>query len=153
MVINSNNEIIKAKDTLSAHIREKGLRETKQRQIILDAFLSSVRHITAAELQGIISAKHPEIGSATVQRNLNLFCESGIAEEIKIGRQKTRYEQKIGNEHHDHLICIKCGRFIEVHDNKIEKLQDKLAEANNFKPVRHRLEIYGYCSECRQAFF
>lgn len=138
----------KTKEKLSAHIRDKGMRQTKQRENILDAFLSSNRHITAAELHENILRQHPEIGFATVQRNLNLFCESGIAEEIKIGRQKTRYEQKIGHEHHDHLICEECGTFIEVQDPKIEKLQDRLAEANNFIPVRHKLEIYGYCSEC-----
>lgn len=137
------------KERLSAHIRDKGMRKTKQRETILDAFLSSSRHITAAELHENILRQHPEIGFATVQRNLNLFCESGIAEEIKIGRQKTRYEQKIGHEHHDHLICLKCGSFIEVKDQKIEKLQDRLAEANNFRPLRHKLEIYGLCSKCR----
>ncbi|MBI5101085.1 MAG: transcriptional repressor [Nitrospirae bacterium] len=149
MAIINNRDFITARETLSAYINEKGLRETKQRQIILDAFLSSGRHITATELHKRISGAHPEIGFATVQRNLNLFCESGIAEEIKIGRQKTRYEQKIGHEHHDHLICVKCGDFIEVHDDKIENLQNKLAAANNFRPIRHKLEIYGYCGNCK----
>lgn len=139
----------KIKEKLSAHIRDKGMRQTKQREAILDAFLSAGRHITAAALHEKILRQHPEIGFATVQRSLNLFCESGIAEEIKIGRQKTRYEQKIGHEHHDHLICLKCGSFIEVKDPKIERLQDKLAEMNDFTPVRHKLEIYGYCRECR----
>jgi len=138
----------KIRERLSAHIRDKGMRQTKQRETILDAFLSSGRHITATELHESIARQHPEIGFATVQRNLNIFCESGIAEEIKIGRQKTRYEQKIGHEHHDHLICLKCGSFIEVQDPKIEKLQDRLAEANDFRPLRHKLEIYGLCSKC-----
>ena len=137
------------KERLSAHIRDKGMRQTKQREVILDAFISSGRHITAAELHESILRQHPEIGFATIQRNLNLFCESGIAEEIKIGRQKTRYEQKIGQEHHDHLICLKCGSFTEAKDPKIEKLQDRLAEANDFRPLRHKLEIYGLCSSCR----
>lgn len=139
----------KAKEILADHIRDRGLRQTKQREMILNAFLSAGRHITAGELHETVLREHPEIGFATVQRNLNLFCESGIAEEMKIGRQKTRYEQKIGHEHHDHLICIKCGLFIEVKDTKIEKLQDRLAEANDFTPVRHKLEIYGYCRQCR----
>lgn len=144
-----NMTTTKAKETLAAHIRDKGLRQTKQREVILDAFLSAGRHITAVELHDTVSRDHPEIGFATVQRNLNLFCESGIAEEIKIGRQKTRYEQKIGHEHHDHLICLKCGSFIEVRDLKIEKLQDRLAAENGFKPLRHKLEIYGVCRNCR----
>jgi Fur family ferric uptake transcriptional regulator len=139
---------IQAKERLAAHIRDKGLRQTKQREIILDAFLSAGRHITAGELHEIVSREHPEVGFATIQRNLNLFCESGIAEEIKIGRQKTRYEQTVGHEHHDHLICVKCGAFIEVRDLKIEKLQEALAAANGFTPLRHKLEIYGLCRNC-----
>ena len=140
--------MMKAKETLAAHLRDKGLRQTKQRETILDMFLSAGRHITAGELHVFVSREHPEIGFATVQRNLNLFCESGIAEEIKIGRQKTRYEQKIGQEHHDHLICVKCSSFIEVRNPKIEKLQDRLAVENGFRPLRHKLEIYGICRNC-----
>lgn len=149
MVINSKRSRVQAKEALENHIRDKSLRITKQREAILDTFLSAGGHITAAELHEMISRKHPEIGFATVQRNLNLFCESGIAEEIKVGRQKTRYEKKIGQEHHDHLICVKCGVFIEVHDANIEKLQERLAESMGFRPLRHKLEIYGYCKKCR----
>jgi len=139
----------KAKDIFRDYIQEKGLRNTHQREIILDEFLIADRHITVEELFNVIKDKHPDIGYATVHRNLSLLCESGIAEEMKIGNQKARFEPKFDREHHDHLICLKCGRFIEVHDTKIEKLQEKLAEQNDFRPVRHRLEIYGYCSDCR----
>lgn len=138
-----------AQEILSAHIREKGFRRTKQRDIILDAFLSAGGHITAEELHARIARKYPEIGFATVHRNLHLFCQSGIAEEIKIGNQKTRYEQKVGHDHHDHLICTRCGAFIEVSDPKIERLQERLAEAKGFTPLRHKLEIYGLCRKCK----
>jgi Fur family ferric uptake transcriptional regulator len=77
------------------------------------------------------------------------MCESGLAEEIKVGNKKTRYEQRYGHGHHDHLICLKCGEFTEVNDSKIERLQDKLAEANDFTPLRHKLEIYGLCKKCK----
>lgn len=143
--MNSN----KAKDIFRNYIQEKGLRNTQQRDVILHAFLSADKHITVEELFNVIKKNNPEIGYATVHRNLSLLRDSGIAEEIKIGNQKARYEPKLEREHHDHLICIKCGRFIEVYDTKIERLQEKLAEANDFRPVRHRLEIYGYCKECR----
>ena len=139
----------RAKDIFITYIREKGLRNTRQREVILDAFLSADKHITVEELFNMIKKKNPEIGYATVHRNLGLFGECGLADEIKIGKQKTRYEQKIGQEHHDHLVCLKCGRFIEVRDERIEKLQDKLAEANDFLPQKHKLEIYGLCKKCR----
>ncbi len=137
------------KEIFIKYIEDKGMRHTKQRELIVDSFFSAGRHITSEELFNIVKKKNPEIGYATVQRNLNLLCESGLAEEIKIGKQKTRYEQKYGSKHHDHLICVKCGRLIEVNDEKIEKLQDKLARANNFIPIKHKLEIYGICGNCK----
>ena len=144
-----NKDKIKFKNTFVKYIEEKGLRHTKQREAIVDAFFSADRHITAEELFNAVKRKNPEIGYATVQRNLNLLCESGLTEEIKIGKQKTKYEQKLGGKHHDHLICVKCGRLIEVNDEKIEKLQDKLAKANDFIPIKHKLEIYGICDDCK----
>jgi Fur family ferric uptake transcriptional regulator len=138
-----------AKDIFRNCIKEKGLRNTRQREEILDAFLSSKEHITVEELFNSLKKKNPGIGYATVHRNLSLLCECGLADEIKIGAQKARYERKFGKKHHDHLICTKCGRFIEVHDDKIERLQEKLAEANDFTPLRHKLEIYGICKNCK----
>ena len=131
------------------YLREKGLRNTKQRELILDSFLHANKHITVEELFDTVKKSNPDIGYATVHRNLKLMCECGIADEIKIGTSKAKFEPKLGHEHHDHLICMKCGRFIEVHDTRIEKLQDKLAEANDFIPQRHKLEIYGLCKKCR----
>ncbi len=139
----------KAIDIFMNYIKKKELRYSKQREKILDAFLSSDKHITVDELHNILKQKNPDIGYATVHRNLKLMCESGLADEIKIGNKKARYEVKIGQEHHDHLICLKCGRFIEVKDERIERLQDKLAEANDFVPQKHRLEIYGFCKKCK----
>ncbi len=143
------NSADKARDTFRTYIQSKGLRNTKQREEILNSFLSAERHITVDDLYNFINKKHPEIGYATVHRNMKLFCESGLAEEIKIGNQKARYEQILGHKHHDHLICLKCGRFTEVNDEQIELLQEKLAERNDFVPQRHRLEIYGLCKKCR----
>ena len=130
-------------------IKKKGLRITRQREDVLDALFSAGKHITAEELFNLIKAKDEGIGYATVQRNLNLLRECGLAEEVKIGNQKARYEPKFGSDHHDHLICLKCGRFIEVKDDRLERLQDKLASAKGFKPIRHKLEIYGLCKKCK----
>jgi len=141
-------EMSKAKEMLRKYMAEHGLRNTSQRQIILSAFLSAGKHITVDELFDRIREKNPEIGYATIHRNLRLMCDSGIADEIKIGKGKTRFEPKLDHDHHDHLICLKCGQFTEVNDEKIEKLQDNLARANDFIPMRHKLEIYGLCKKC-----
>ena len=139
----------KAKEMLRQYVTKNGLRNTNQREIILSAFLSAGKHITVDELFNIIKEKNPEIGYATVHRNLRLMCDCGIADEIKVGSGKTKFEPKFDHKHHDHLICLKCGQFTEVNDEKIEMLQDKLAQANDFIPTRHKLEIYGICKKCR----
>ncbi|MBI2252270.1 MAG: transcriptional repressor [Armatimonadetes bacterium] len=120
--------INKAKNILFNYIKEKNLRYTKQREEILEAYLNADKHITVEELK--------------------LMRECGLAEEIKVD-SKTRFEQDFGRKHHDHLICIKCGEFIEVKDEKIEHLQNKLAEMNDFTPKWHKLEIYGLCAKCK----
>jgi Fur family ferric uptake transcriptional regulator len=138
-----------AKAVFREYLKEKQLRNTSQRDAVLNALFSTNRHVTAEELFSAIKKKDRGIGLATVHRNLNLLRDCGLAEELKIGNQQAKFEPKLGHEHHDHLICTKCGKLIEVKDARIEKLQDKLAEANDFKPVRHKLEIYGSCKMCR----
>jgi len=142
-------DVDKTKEVLKKYVAEKGLRNTSQRETILEAFLSAGKHITVDELFDNIKVKNPEIGYATVHRNLRLMCDCGIADEIKIGKGKTKYEPKLDHKHHDHLICLKCGEFTEVNDEKIERLQDRLARAKDFVPIRHKLEIYGFCAKCR----
>ena len=86
-------------------ITRKGLKSTRQRDIILDVFLSSERHMSIEELYLKLRAKHPSIGYATVYRTLKLFAEAGIANEIHFGDGQTRYEHVTEGEHHDHLVC------------------------------------------------
>ena len=91
----------------------------------------------------------PTIGYATIYRTLKLLCECGICRKLRVENGISRYEPLYGHEHHDHLICLKCGRFIEVVNLDIEKLQEKIAKAEGFILMRHRLVMYGICKSCR----
>ena len=82
---------VKAKDFFLTFLKDRGLRSTAQRKDIVDAFFSSGRHITVDELYAALKKKNPHIGYATVHRNLKLLCECGLADEIKVGSNKTRY--------------------------------------------------------------
>jgi len=64
---------------------------------------------------------------------------------VDFGDRIVRYEHKYGHRHHDHLVCVECGSFIEVFDERIEELQDKLCRNKGFLPHRHKMEIYGVC--------
>jgi len=133
---------------LDEFIRSKGLRHTVQRDRILAVFLATERHVSADELYKLVRKKDPAIGYTTVYRTMKLCFEAGLCGETDFGDGVLRFEHKYGHQHHDHLICTKCGRFIETVDPQIEKLQERMAEKHNFKPSRHKLEIFGVCSKC-----
>lgn len=132
------------------YLRTKGLKLTNQRDVILNVFLRTERHLSVDDLYQLVKAKDSTIGHTTVFRTMKLLCECGIAREIDFGDRLIRYEHKLGHEHHDHLVCLKCGAFIEALDPEIERLQDRLCERFNFAPERHRMEIFGYCQKCRK---
>ncbi|HBF39578.1 MAG TPA: transcriptional repressor [Firmicutes bacterium] len=140
--------ISKEEDILTEYLKKKDLKLTGQRKIILDAFLGVECHVTAEELYEIIKHNNPEIGVATVYRTLKILCEAGLANEVKFSDKVTHYEHLFDHQHHDHLICVKCGQYTEVCDPEIEELQQKLAERNKFKVLRHRMELYGICKNC-----
>jgi Fur family ferric uptake transcriptional regulator len=132
------------------YIAQKGLKSTRQRDIILDGFLSSDSHMSIEELYLKLRAKHPNIGYATVYRTLKLFSESGIAREIQFGDGQTRFEHVAEGEHHDHLVCTSCGAVKEFTNEAIEKLQADIAENYGYLIHTHKLELYGICPKCRK---
>ena len=141
--------ILEKKKTFNAFAAAKGLRSTRQRDIILDFFLSTRQHVSVEELYLKIKASHPGIGHATVYRTLKLFTEAGLAREILLHDGQTRYEHVSAGEHHDHLVCTGCNAIIEFEDETIEKLQKEIAVLHGFTIKSHKLEIYGLCAACR----
>lgn len=138
------------KKTFHDYISCKGLKSTRQRDIILNAFLSSEEHVSNEELYLNLRAKHPNIGYSTVYRTLRLFVESGIAREFWFGDGQTRYEQVIEGEHHDHLVCSRCKAITDFKNEAIERLQSEIAATHGFLIETHKLELYGLCPGCRQ---
>jgi Fur family ferric uptake transcriptional regulator len=140
----------KEREVLSGHIRNKNLKHSEQRQIILEVFLETEKHLTAEELYLMVKKKVPSIGYATIYRTLKLLIEAGLCREMQVENGVTRYEHHYNHEHHDHLVCTKCGKFVEIFSPDIEKLQEKIAKKNGFVLERHRLELYGVCGACRR---
>lgn len=135
---------------LKDHISKHNLKVTKERGAVLRAFLASNRHITAEELYRQMREGGSSIGLATIYRTLNLFCESGLAEQRQFGDGQARYELTYNVNHHDHLICKECNLIIEFENEEIEALQEKVAKKNNFKIFSHKLELYGICAACSE---
>lgn len=131
-------------------LREKGFKLTKQRVEIFKEILNKRGHFEIEDIVHRVKKKGVKASRATVYRTLNILKDLGFLNEVVKFGNKTYYE--VGTKkHHDHLICLNCGKFIEFHDDSIEEIQDKICKEFNFKPLYHRLEIYGICEECNKS--
>ncbi len=142
-----NEELIKK---LKEIIKSKGLKYTKQRELIFETILNSEKHLNAEELYGIISKSYPEekIGIATVYRTLAFLEESNLISSISLNNDGKKFESNT-KEHHDHLICTECNKIIEFVDEDIEKKQEEIANKYGFKLNNHTMYLYGICPECQ----
>ena len=143
---NSDTKDLKAR--WKAYLQENKLNTTQQRELIVDQFLRSQDHISVDELLVRVRKRNRKVGYATVYRTLKLLVESGLAIQRQFGDGHARYE--VDGDHHDHLICTKCGLILEFEDPEIEALQEKIAERlGGFTVTRHRHELYGTCPKAR----
>ena len=115
---------------------------TGQRRVIAQVLSASDDHPNVDEVYRRASDVDSKISIATVYRTVRLFEEAGIVEKHDFGGSSARYEE-VTDDHHDHLINIKNGEVIEFANEKIESLQNKIAEQNGLKLIGHRLELYG----------
>lgn len=133
-----------------AQLKDNGLKVTGPRLKILDLFETHAEeHLSAEDVYRILLDEGIEIGVATIYRVLTQFEQAGILLRHHFETGKAVYELNQGG-HHDHIVCVKCGKVTEFHNEEIEHLQDKIAEENGYKVVDHALYMYGVCSQCQQ---
>jgi len=137
-------------EILLKYLESKNRKQSRQRTQILELFLKAPGHLTANELYLQVRKHNPAIGFATVYRTLKLLCSCGLCREMSLEDGIMRYERQKGHEHHDHLVCTKCGRVVEVVDQIIESHQERLFKKYGFYPQRHRMELFGLCKKCKQ---
>jgi Fur family ferric uptake transcriptional regulator len=130
-------------------LNSRGLRLTKQRQQIVKSFLAKKEHVSAGELYLRVKKIAPEIGYTTVYRTLKLLAEADLAHARNFQDGFSRYEPAHQVEHHDHLVCRKCGSITEFTNEHIEKMQKNVAREHGFKITDHTLDIYGVCRDCQ----
>ena len=131
-------------------LTKKGLKFTNERESILDEVFSFHGHFDPEELLIFMRSKGIRVSRSSLYRTLPLLVESGLIEQVVRNDKHAHYEHIHGHEHHDHLICIKCGKVMEVFSPKLEAIQDELCRKNGFDGIRHTLEIKGFCSKCRK---
>lgn len=135
-------------DHLNRFLSEKGLKSTKQRDLIAAIVLESHGHIGVEDIHRKVRKRDPKVGFSTVYRTMKLLKECGLVSERHFGDGLARYEPVREGEHHDHLICTRCGVIIEFEDDAIEKRQDEVAARYGFSVQSHKHEIYGLCPAC-----
>jgi len=146
-MVNSEDVI----DELRKIVKQKGLKYTEQREIVLNILIHADGHLTAEEVYNLIKTKRPDsnIGIATVYRALGFLEEVNLLTSITFGSDGKKYESNT-KEHHDHLICTSCGKIVEFMDEEIEKRQDRIAKKNKFKITSHSMQLYGICDSCKE---
>ena len=129
-------------------LKNMGLKATFPRLKILELFEKSTqRHMTAEDVYRMLLAENMDIGLATVYRVLTQFEQAGLLERHFFESGKAVFEVNRG-KHHNHLVCVECGKVEEFFDPEIEKRQNAVAEERGFTIQDHALYIYGNCAEC-----
>lgn len=133
-------------------LKVNGLKFTIQREVILEMLYNSDEHLTPEALHHLIQEKHPDLntGIATVYRTLSLLEDSEMVTSLSFGAQGKKYELG-AKDHHDHIICTKCGNITEFVDEEIEQRQKKITDELGFIMQEHSMQIYGICKACQET--
>jgi Fur family ferric uptake transcriptional regulator len=132
-----------------AFLRRRALKLTPQRERIFERAYATHEHFSAETLYGWLrEEKGPQVSRATVYRTLSLLVEGGFLESLDAGQGELLYEHVLGHKHHDHLVCVECGRIEEFRDERIEALQEEAARRKGFQLLSHNLRLFGLCGHC-----
>ncbi len=127
-------------------LRTRSLRMTNQRKEILQLAWATHAHFTAEDMFSWARARDASVSRATVYRTLSLLVEGRFLATIERGHGQTLYEHILGHRHHDHMLCLGCGRIIEFLSEEIERLQVEMAARHQFQIQRHTLSLEGLCA-------
>lgn len=131
----------------SQSLKDIGLKATLPRRKILELFeTSKVRHLSAEDVYKALIAENIDIGLATVYRVLTQFEQAGLLSRQHFETGKSVFELNEGH-HHDHLVCLQCGRVEEFYDAQIEARQNGIAKEKGFELRGHSLALYADCAK------
>lgn len=139
---------------VEARLRAGEYKLTPRRESILAVLLENKdKHLSAEEVYNLVKEKAPDVGLATVYRTLELFSEFDIIHSMDFGDGRKRYEYgdgRVSGHHHHHVICLNCGKILEVADDLLDDLEQRVSRELDFQVVNHQLKIFGYCRECKK---
>ena len=137
---------------LDDFIQKKGLRQTSQRDEILEVIFASDEHFTPDELFDRLRAAGSKSSRATVYRTLSLLVEANLICEIELGDGQTTYDPNfLDHPNHNHLVCVDCGKVVEFEDNHLDLLNDCVTRRLGYRAVRQSLRIEATCERLRTS--
>ncbi len=129
-------------------LEKKNLKMTRERRYIYDKVSRIKGHFDADELYDSLKNESHEIARGTVYRTIPLLLESGVIQK-SVGKGKREFfETNSAKGHHDHIICVNCGKVVEYHCQEIEELQIKVCEKYKVKLLFHEHKLYVHCEKC-----
>ncbi|MBK6940948.1 MAG: transcriptional repressor [Planctomycetes bacterium] len=141
----------KVDELFERFLRENSLKHTAQRLKIVKRAFSMPKHFAAEDLYLVLRREKTYVSKATVYRTLKLLVDAHFLDELEIGARKAKfYEPVHGREHHDHMICLRCGDILEFSDDEIETKQQEAATRHKFRLLSHSLKMFGLCKECEE---
>jgi Fur family ferric uptake transcriptional regulator len=132
------------------YLRDHRQPVTRQRDRVAAIVLTSDEHLSAEQVRRRLAEQGERVGLATIYRTLELLERSGLVQGHDFGQGFRRYEPMPAQAHHEHLICVRCGRVVEFAHERLERMLPIIADEYGFQPERHRVEIYGVCRECQR---
>jgi Fur family ferric uptake transcriptional regulator len=131
-------------------LKQAGLKATRPRLMILQLLEDAEeRHLTAEGVYRSLLEAGEEVGLATVYRVLTQFEQAGLVKRHHFDGERAFFELD-EHKHHDHMVCMRCGKVEEFVNDEIERLQREVADEHGFKLTDHRMELYGLCAECQK---
>ncbi len=141
-----------AKQRFLEFLAQRRFRLTAQRRAIIDTVFDTRAHFTAEELLAWSRRRDKSVSRATVYRTVPLLTESGLVAEMDLGGTHKLYDPNYADHpHHNHIVCLDCGRIIEFEDDQLHKLQHDLAREMGFSIASHRLQITAHCEEYQRC--
>ena len=131
------------------YMRDHNWPLTQQRESIASVLFNSEEHLSVEDIEALLRADDVRVGKATVYRTLDVLAKAGLVVEHDFGEGFKRYEPYSAMSHHEHLVCVDCGRVIEFTSERIERMKALIADEHGFQHHHHRLEIYGVCRDCQ----
>ena len=138
-------------DSIKGSLKEKGVRLTRQRQLLLELIDKSGEHLDAERLFQLAHERDPRLNRVTVYRTLKLLKQGGLVDELDLmhyGGDQHYYETRMKQEH-AHVICLGCGKVEEFFGEPLQKLRRQIESHFGFQILLARTEVGGYCSHCR----